>query len=128
MSRRTAHAEWDPTGWWVVTVPDVPGAITQVKRLDQVRAEIAEAIEIQTGEAPAPEQIDVRWDVPGEAGIAAERARKLRAEAERMSAEAGRSTREAVRTLHRAGFSLRDIGAMTGISYQRAQQITSAKP
>jgi predicted RNase H-like HicB family nuclease len=37
MSHRV-NAEWDPTGWWVVTVPDVPGAITQCKHLNEVPA------------------------------------------------------------------------------------------
>jgi len=127
MTGYTVRAEWDDTGWWVVTVPAVLGAITQCKRLDQVRADIAEAIEIQTGEAPDPTTITVEWHVPGEAGTAAERARQLRGEAEQIAAEAGRSTRHAVSQLHRAGFSLRDIGTMTGISYQRAQQLTQQR-
>ncbi|MGH3614505.1 MAG: type II toxin-antitoxin system HicB family antitoxin [Pseudonocardia sp.] len=47
-------AEWDETGWWVVTVPDVPGAITQSRRLEQVSTDAAEVIEIQTGHAVDP--------------------------------------------------------------------------
>lgn len=127
MTGYTVRAEWDDIGWWVVTVPAVLGAITQCKRLDQVRADIAEAIEIQTGEAIDPTTITVEWHVPGEAGTAAERARQLRGNAEQITAEAGRSTRHAVFQLHRAGFSLRDIGTMTGISYQRAQQLTQQR-
>lgn len=53
-------AEWDPTGWWTVTVPDVPGAITQCERLDQVAEDAAEVIQIQTGEAVDPVTLDVR--------------------------------------------------------------------
>lgn len=124
MTGYIVHAEWDATGWWVATVPAVPGAITQCKRLDQVRTDIAEAIEIQTGLAPDPTSITIEWRVPGEAGNAAERARQLREKAEQITEEASRSTRHAVCQLHRAGFSLRDIGTLTGISYQRAQQLS----
>lgn len=54
------NAEWDDTGWWVVTVPDVPGAITQSRRLDQVPADAAEVIEIQTGQPVEPESAEER--------------------------------------------------------------------
>jgi predicted RNase H-like HicB family nuclease len=48
------NTEWDDSGWWVVTVPGVPGAITQTRRLDQVPADAAEVIEIQTGHPVDP--------------------------------------------------------------------------
>lgn len=54
-------AEWDDTGWWVVTVPDVPGAITQVKRLSQIASDAAEVIEIQTGHAVPPDDIKIEY-------------------------------------------------------------------
>ncbi|MGH3832565.1 MAG: type II toxin-antitoxin system HicB family antitoxin [Pseudonocardiaceae bacterium] len=78
----TVRAEWDETGWWVVTVPAVPGSITQCRHLDQVPADAAEVIEIQTGKPVDPAEIDIQWRVPGEAGSAAERAARLRQEAE----------------------------------------------
>lgn len=30
--------------WWAVSVPEVPGAFTQAKRLDQVPAMVADAV------------------------------------------------------------------------------------
>lgn len=119
-------AEWDDTGWWVVSVPDVPGAITQCHRLDQVAADAAEVIEIQTGEAVDPAELDIHPRLPGEAGEAAEEARRLRAEAQHLRERAEASTRSAVELLASRGFPLRDIGPLTGITFQRAQQI--AKP
>ncbi|MGH3874191.1 MAG: type II toxin-antitoxin system HicB family antitoxin [Pseudonocardiaceae bacterium] len=123
----TVRAEWDETGWWVVTVPAVPGAITQCRRLDQVPADAAEIIEIQTGKPVDPAEIDIQWWVPGEAGSAAERAATLRQEAEALVAQAAEEGRRAVHRLRQAGFSYRDIGGMTGMSYQRAQQIGSRR-
>lgn len=116
-------AEWDDTGWWVVTVPDVPGAVTQCRRLEQVAADAAEVIEIQTGDAVDPASLDVRPCLPGKAGEAAAEARRLRAEAEALNRQATEHTRTAVALLHERGFPLRDIGALTGITYQRAHQL-----
>ena len=90
------NAEWDDTGWWVVTVPDVPGAITQCRRLDQVPADAAEVIEIQTGQPVEPENLDVHAHLPGEAGEAAGRDQKLRAEFQALKERAEERTRAAV--------------------------------
>lgn len=110
------HADWDETGWWVVTVPDVPGAVTQVKRLDQVARDAAEVIEIQTGYEVRPSELKIEWNVAGRAGEYAQYARVAREQLDEH-------TRTAVRELRKAGFSLRDTGALTGISFQRVQQI-----
>lgn len=116
-------AEWDDTGWWVVTVPTVPGAITQCRRLDQVPADAAEVIEIQAGTPVDPDTLDVHPCLRGEAGDVAAEARRLRVEAHALNEKAGERTRAAVDLLHRRGFSLRDIGKLTGITHQRAQQL-----
>lgn len=117
------NAEWDNTGWWVVTAPEVPGAITQCRRLDQVPSDAAEVIEIQIGEPVDPESLDIHPCLPGEAGEAAAEARQLRAEAQAAKERAEQRTRIAVELLHRRGFPLRDIGRLAGITFQRAQQI-----
>ena len=120
------NAEWDTTGWWVVTVPDVPGAITQCRRLDQVPADAAEVIEIQTGDEVKPEDLDVRSTLPGKAGDVAATALLLRREAQALKDRADDSTKVAVKLLREEGFPLRDIGALTGITFQRAQQLAKA--
>ena len=112
----TVHAEWDDTGWWVVTVPEVPGAVTQSKRLDQVRADAAEVIEIQAGREVDPNELTIDWHISGTAGEVAARARQARSSVDEL-------TRSAVRELRRSGLSLRDTGTLAGISFQRAQQI-----
>ncbi len=55
-----------------------------------------------------------------------ERLATLRAEreqAERAQASATGQARELARSLHDEGFTVRNIGQMLGISYQRAQQL-----
>jgi DNA-directed RNA polymerase specialized sigma24 family protein len=130
-SRRTEAATYridavrDPTGWWVATVLNVPGAITQCKRLDQVPADAAEAIAVQTGEHVDPATLDVRPIVPGEAGDAAAESRLLRAELQELQERMEERTREAVALLYQMGLSVRDIGTLTGLSHQRVSQINN---
>ncbi|MDN5748184.1 MAG: hypothetical protein L0H64_06710 [Pseudonocardia sp.] len=125
----TVTATWDDTGWWVVTVPHVPGAITQVRRLDQVVADAAEVIEIQTGEQVDPATLDVVPVLDDEAGQVAADARTQRRRADEVTREAAETTRRAVRLLHERGFTVRDIGRLVGITHQRAHQlVTTASP
>ncbi len=123
MSTYTARAEWDDDGWWVITAPDVPGAISQCRRLDQAAENIAEAISLMVDQDVSPDQVTVDWDVPGEAGELAHQASELREKAERIAAEASEKAEIAVVELRGRKFSYRDIGVMTKMSYQRAQQI-----
>jgi len=34
MKTYAVRCEWDSTGWWVVTVPELPGAVSQARRLE----------------------------------------------------------------------------------------------
>ena len=52
MKTYRVECEWDNTGWWVVTVPEVTGAVTQCKRLDKVPDDVGEALELLTGKKP----------------------------------------------------------------------------
>jgi predicted RNase H-like HicB family nuclease len=122
MTYRVA-AEWDETGWWALTSPDVSGAVSQCRRLDQAAGDMAEAITLMTGQDVSRADIEVAWHVPGEAGTAAQRAYELRVKADRLAAEAMTESKRAVGDLREAGFSYRDIGTVTGMSYQRAQQL-----
>ncbi len=122
MSVYNAYAEWED-GWWVITAPDIPGAISQCRRLDQAAENIAEAISLMVDQDVLPDQVTVDWDVPGEAGELAHQASALREKAERIAAEASDKAEIAVVELRGRKFSYRDIGVMTRMSYQRAQQI-----
>lgn len=121
----TVHATWDPTGWWVANVIDLgPSASTQSRRLDQIERDIAEVIELLTDEPPGSYDLALTWDDPtGDA----DRARELRQRAEKLTNQAQQATTTAVDALRGAGMSYRDIGTMTGVSYQRAQQLATAR-
>ena len=122
------NAEWDSAGWWVVTVPDVPGAITQCRRLEQVPRDAAEVISIQTGLEVDPNTLEIIPIVQDDGDdLTPAEVRRLRHEAEQLTATALDRTANLVLKLHRRGFALRDIGSLAGISYQRAQQIVKER-
>jgi predicted RNase H-like HicB family nuclease len=114
---------WDEDGGWVLTCPAVPGAVSQCARLEQAPGDMAEALTLMEAREVRPDEITVSWSVPGDLGAVAGYAAELRARAEEVEAQAARETRRAVRGLRNVGISYRDIGRMTGVSYQRAQQI-----
>ncbi len=64
MTTYTAWCEWGPAGWWTVTAPEVPGAITQSRRLDRVPGDVAEAIELMVGETPDGHRLEIERSVP----------------------------------------------------------------
>lgn len=115
--------EWNPEGAWTVTVPEVPGAVTQSRRLDQVAADVGEALELMTGSADFT--IEITEIIGSAVASEAVAVRALRAEAERAAAVAEACTREAAAKLRSAGFTYRDAGALLGVSHQRVQQLTS---
>ncbi len=123
MTTYTARAEWDPTGWWVVTIPEVPGAITQARRLDQVPKDAGEVLKLMGKGNPDQYVLRVEPHYPGDHGTLAKRAAGLRRQAEDLDHAAGDAVRVAVAALRSDGLTLRDTAALIGISYQRAQQI-----
>ena len=118
-------AERDEAGWWAVRVLDLPGVLTQTRRLDQVEKFAREAIDLAVSVRHAPKgkyavQIDPR--VPGFDDDLAN-VRAVRVDAERLQTEAAERTRVIARRLAQRGLTVRDIGAALGVSHQRAAQL-----
>ena len=108
------------SGWWAVEVPELPGLLTQTKRLDQVEAMVQDAALSLTGES-----VDVRLRVVLEDGLQdrIDRAREgVRAatEAQRVAA---RRMREVVGLLREQGLTVRDAGVVLGVTPQRVSQL-----
>jgi len=123
MKTYTVRSEWDSTGWWVVTVPELPGVVSQARRLDQVAGDVAEVVELMTGEKPGTYAIEIEPVYPGAAGEAAREAVALRRQAEEIGTAASDAVRNAVLDPRSEGLTLRDSATLAGVSYQRAQQI-----
>lgn len=124
MSTRTYTVRAQRDGkWWVLSVPDVPGAVAQVRRLDQASEEIRSAIAMILEVAEAGVEIELDVELPEEELARLLEVRAMQAESERLRDEAARSSRLFVARLSEHGMTVRDIGVVMGTSPQRAQQL-----
>ncbi len=125
----TAVCERDSeSGWWVVTVDELPGIVTQGRNLIEARAMARDAIALwsERGDDSFEVAVDVRL-APG-ADQTTSRALEARKKAERAQQEAAQATREAVRALiEDQGLTIRDVSQLLGISYQRVAQLAPPK-
>jgi predicted RNase H-like HicB family nuclease len=123
----TVRYELDETGWWLATVPAIPGCHTQARTLDQAEIRIREAMALFIPDAAAARAHlvnDVHLPLTCRRALA--RAIAERAEADRVNRNAHRAIRAAASALSRQGISLRDTGRLLGVSRQRAHQLLSA--
>jgi predicted RNase H-like HicB family nuclease len=109
--------------WWAISVPEVPGVFTQAKRLDHVAAMAADAVALVTGKPAGSVEVTVKPQIPFEVTSHLERARQLREEAAQANTDSAKEMRVAAQALASLGLPLRDIGAILGVSYQRAHQL-----
>lgn len=115
----TAHREG---AWWVAEVTE-QGIATQAKRLDLVEAAVRDLLVAWLQVRADSFDVVVEPEVPKVAAGPVRRARKLRGEADRLQGEAAEATREAATALVRSGLTVRDAGALLGLSYQRVGQL-----
>lgn len=109
-------------GWWLATIPEVPGALTQGRSLRQTRTRIREALSLFVDDAERAELVD---DIafPKVVAVAIGEARKGRVKAEQAREHANVVTRKAISKLLARGVSTRDAAEILGISHQRVAQI-----
>jgi predicted RNase H-like HicB family nuclease len=119
----SAVAEWDGYSW-VATLPDLPGAVTQAKRLDVLPGRLAEVARLMTGDPIDAGQISL------ETRVADRRLDRVAREITQLEDELGRVSealasrrRQLVTDLHDRGHTLRDIGVIVRLSHQRVAQL-----
>jgi predicted RNase H-like HicB family nuclease len=116
------------SGWWVVTVPEIPGCLTQGRSLAEGRRRIREALALFIDEKLAA-TVDLVDDVrlPRSTGAVVKQAATVRAQLDELQAEAIRATSVAAKLLVRkSGLSVRDAADLLGVSHQRIQQLAGA--
>jgi predicted RNase H-like HicB family nuclease len=106
--------------WWSISVPEIKGLHSQARRLDQVEDMARDAIALMLDVPAESFAVEVRPELPPVAARAVEARRAAKDAAQ----EAEEGTTQAVRELLGDGFTVRDIGAMLGLSPQRISQIT----
>ena len=126
MSRHTYKVMVERDGrFWLIQVPEVNGA-TQARKVSEVEVMARDYISIMIGDVP-PDSFDlaVEWLLPSGAAEHMARAAKLREVARRANAESAAESRLGARALQAAGLSIKDIGAVMGLSFQRARQLVN---
>jgi predicted RNase H-like HicB family nuclease len=120
-----ADAVRDEEGWWIIEVPEVDGAMTQAPRLDQVE-EMARDVVSLLLEVPADSfDLLVRPQLSEPLASQIGEARELRRQAEQSQLKAAAATAPLIEGLLEAGFRVREIGQLLGITYQRAAQLAA---
>lgn len=112
---------------WVFQCVEVPGAISESKRLSEVFPLMREAIAF-VADVPQ-ESVDITLDISLAPGIheLIESIGAKRTEAERLAQEASRAAVEAAhRLVEESHLPLRDAGFILGVSHQRVAQLLDA--
>jgi hypothetical protein len=123
MSTYTALVSRDGK-FWHIEVPEID-RVTQARNINEVDDMARDLIAIIVGVKPDSFELDVRIQLPDSVRAhlsEVERARDAEADARSRAAT---ELRAAAAELKNAGLSVRELGAVLGISYQRASQLTS---
>ena len=114
--------ERDSAGWWVASVPQVPGCHTQGRTIRQARERIREALGLFVKNAAKVRLVDdVR--LPKDVRRLIDAQRLARERTERDQEHAQETLRRAAQRLAKLRVSVRDAGELLGLSHQRVQQL-----
>lgn len=115
--------ERDEAGWWVASVPAVPGAHTQGRSIAQAMNRIREALSLWVRDADRAELRPV-VHLPAEARAVVRRALSARERAGRAEEEASGVLRDSIQELTRhENLSTRDVAALLELSPSRVDQL-----
>jgi predicted RNase H-like HicB family nuclease len=133
MTKRKYRAvfEREADGWWVASVPDVPGCHTQGRTIAQARERLVEALAVSLDVGDASDLADrlvpdVRLPRRIDAIISTFREARETADSAQVHAHLA-SKRAVVMLTNLWGLSLRDAGDLLGLSHQRVAQILEDK-
>lgn len=111
--------------WWMVRVPEIDG-VTQARRLGEAELMAKELIAVSDG-TPLDE-VDVNLSLDSFAGLTdiSERLATIESNREQAAELERRATLEAAalaKALSARNIPVRDVGAILGVSHQRAHQL-----
>jgi hypothetical protein len=128
MSQYQARVSQDGRFWFVQVydATDTHVGDTQARHLREVEVMARDLVHILTDADPATIDITTHIEVPPEVQVHLDQAEALTEESARAQHAAAAEKRAAIRALTATGLSLRDAGAILGLSYQRVHQLTKA--
>lgn len=125
MNTWTAIYDYDPDDdVWLVRMAEDERVHTWGKTLAQAKRHVRDAVTLW---AETPVDVVDQVNPPSPAAQAVERYRQLRADQQNLAVELARAAVIAEGALRQAGLSVREAGAVLGISHQRVSQLRTAK-
>lgn len=109
---------------WAIHVANVRP--TQARRLGEIEEMARDLVACMANVDVHTVDIDITVELPEGVRHSLEHAHRARAAEEQSRAEANRSFQDAARQLRDGGLTVREIGTLLGVSYQRAHQLLSA--
>ncbi|MCA0436332.1 MAG: hypothetical protein M9891_04345 [Austwickia sp.] len=109
---------------WAIQVANV--GPTQARRLGEIEEMARDLVACMANVDVHTVDIDITVELPEGVRHSLEHAHRARAAEEQSRAEANRSFQDAARQLRDGGLTVREIGTLLGVSYQRAHQLLSA--
>jgi len=113
--------------WWMIEIPAIDG-LTQARRVDEVEDMARSLIAVTLDLAPSEIElgsVSINVDGFGSVDSAAAEVSALKAQAAQLEQDASKRQREVAVGLVGAGIPLRDVGAILGVSFQRAGQLVN---
>jgi DNA-directed RNA polymerase specialized sigma24 family protein len=112
--------------WWAISIEGLPGALSQVRRLDQAEAVAREVIALVLDVPDDSFDVVVAPELGEEYRDAiAELNRAKDQYAESMAALAERQEKVTLLLVRDGGLTVRDAATVLGVSFQRVSQLTS---
>jgi len=122
----TARAQRDGK-WWAVSVAGLPGALTQVRRLDQAEAMAREVIAMVLDVSEDAFDVTVTPDLTKPQRAALDALNQAKANYEKAAAAVTKRQQDVTALLVRKdGLTVRDAAEVLGVSFQRVSQLTAA--
>lgn len=111
----------------MIEIPELD-RLTQARSLDKVDMMARDLIALWMDVPPESFDLDVHTDIPESFRRGLERARELRDESEELREKAASEARRVARAMaDDLGMTVRDIGRVMHLSFQRVQQLLDTK-
>lgn len=124
MKTFTVTAERGKSPVWVLECDEL-GVVSQTRKLADAADEVREAIAYQSGLDESEFHIEVEPILGDELSALREEALTLRREAVEVAERATAANRRFVSKMKEEGFTVREMGHLLGVSYQRAAALAA---
>ena len=108
--------------WWMVSIPEIEG-LTQCKTIEKIPEQAADLASVILNVPTEHVALHVSYTLPKDAKAASESWHQAQAQLVTAKANVDARLADLARTLKGQGYTLKDIGALTGYTFQRIAQI-----